>query len=379
MIWRLSELGVLVGRRADISYSEKLVSTESRLHVVNSTELVSIVRSRNMFAFSSDERAFNIESYFRTESPIESDYIMDMSKASLEDVGLSLRRFGFVDYIVFVFMLLICAVIGVYYGFCAGKVTAAEYLMGGRNMQTFPVAMSLIARTDRLDTVTCTHTLLSADVHIRTDHVRYTLRYLHCFSAISDTEWNTIFIEMFKRENSMVAIYPRKKAFESILSDNAGEMSSGSNTESYPAFARIGLRENPGKNLNQVTCPDRDSNPVHLVSQPDALTVTPQLLQALKPEDKVLRRNFCISIQTLIENGDEFIRSVLFSEEATFHLSGKYLERRFDKNVRLFGSFLFTVTIKAMIARIGKVAHPRNVDGFAERRCVRYDVVNAVT
>ncbi|KAJ4436104.1 hypothetical protein ANN_18731 [Periplaneta americana] len=49
-----------------------------------------------------------------------------------------------------------------------------------------------------------------------------------------------------------------------------------SNTESYPAFARIGLRENPGKNLNQVTCPDQDSNPGHLVSRPDALTVTPQ-------------------------------------------------------------------------------------------------------
>ncbi|KAJ4444225.1 hypothetical protein ANN_06016 [Periplaneta americana] len=60
-------------------------------------------------------------------------------------------------------------------------------------------------------------------------------------------------------------------------SDNAGEMSPGSSTESYPAFARIGLRENPGKNLNQVTCPDRDSNPGHLVSQPDALTVTPQV------------------------------------------------------------------------------------------------------
>ncbi|KAJ4431825.1 hypothetical protein ANN_20430 [Periplaneta americana] len=55
------------------------------------------------------------------------------------------------------------------------------------------------------------------------------------------------------------------------------EMSPGSSTESYPAFARIGLRENPGKNLNQVTCPDRDSNPGHLVSWPDALTVTPQL------------------------------------------------------------------------------------------------------
>ncbi|KAJ4445332.1 hypothetical protein ANN_07137 [Periplaneta americana] len=53
-------------------------------------------------------------------------------------------------------------------------------------------------------------------------------------------------------------------------------MSPESSTENYPAFAHIGLRENPGKNLNQVTCPDRESNPGHLVSRPDALTVTPQ-------------------------------------------------------------------------------------------------------
>ncbi|KAJ4446640.1 hypothetical protein ANN_13337 [Periplaneta americana] len=53
-------------------------------------------------------------------------------------------------------------------------------------------------------------------------------------------------------------------------------MSPGSSTESYPAFAHLGLRENPGKNLNQVTRPDRESNPGHLVSRPDALTVTPQ-------------------------------------------------------------------------------------------------------
>ncbi|KAJ4429414.1 hypothetical protein ANN_21583 [Periplaneta americana] len=50
-------------------------------------------------------------------------------------------------------------------------------------------------------------------------------------------------------------------------------MSPGSNTVSYPAFARIGLRENPGKNLNQVTCPDRESNPGHLVSRLDVLTL----------------------------------------------------------------------------------------------------------
>ncbi|KAJ4427234.1 hypothetical protein ANN_24851 [Periplaneta americana] len=65
-------------------------------------------------------------------------------------------------------------------------------------------------------------------------------------------------------------------ASQSNEGDNAGEMSPESSTESYPAFARIGLRENPGKNLNQVTCPYRDSNPGHLVSRPDALTVTPQ-------------------------------------------------------------------------------------------------------
>ncbi|KAJ4433030.1 hypothetical protein ANN_15287 [Periplaneta americana] len=54
-------------------------------------------------------------------------------------------------------------------------------------------------------------------------------------------------------------------------------MSPRSSTDSYPAFAHIGLRENPGKNLNQVTCPNRESNPDHLVSRPDALTVTPQV------------------------------------------------------------------------------------------------------
>ncbi|KAJ4431954.1 hypothetical protein ANN_20563 [Periplaneta americana] len=60
-------------------------------------------------------------------------------------------------------------------------------------------------------------------------------------------------------------------------------MSPGSSTESYPAFARIELRKNPGKNLNQVTCPDRDSNPGHLVSRPDALTVTPQFIDYFCP------------------------------------------------------------------------------------------------
>ncbi|KAJ4426353.1 hypothetical protein ANN_27167 [Periplaneta americana] len=42
--------------------------------------------------------------------------------------------------------------------------------------------------------------------------------------------------------------------------------------------SRIGF-----ENLNQVTCPDRDSNPGHLVSRPDALTVIPQPKREFNP------------------------------------------------------------------------------------------------
>ncbi|KAJ4449185.1 hypothetical protein ANN_00582 [Periplaneta americana] len=42
--------------------------------------------------------------------------------------------------------------------------------------------------------------------------------------------------------------YMRYLASEWDEDENAGEMSPGSSTESYPAFAHIGLRETPGKN-----------------------------------------------------------------------------------------------------------------------------------
>ncbi|KAJ4442481.1 hypothetical protein ANN_04067 [Periplaneta americana] len=92
----------------------------------------------------------------------------------------------------------------------------------------------------------------------------------------------------------------------------------GSTTESYPAFAHIGLRENPGKNLNQVTCPDRESNPGHLVSRLDVLTVTPQ--------DTVRSKIICFTLdlkafmvrQLLTPVGNEFqerIVSIVKDEE----------------------------------------------------------------
>ncbi|KAJ4442159.1 hypothetical protein ANN_12025 [Periplaneta americana] len=40
---------------------------------------------------------------------------------------------------------------------------------------------------------------------------------------------------------------PGIETWLTVTGDNGGEMSAGSSTESYPAFAGIGLRENPGK------------------------------------------------------------------------------------------------------------------------------------
>ncbi|KAJ4428219.1 hypothetical protein ANN_24235 [Periplaneta americana] len=88
-------------------------------------------------------------------------------------------------------------------------------------------------------------------------------------------------------------------------------MSPGSKTESYPAFAHIGLRENPEKNLNQVTCPDRESNPGHLVSRLDALTATPQHLINLSS------RNELTTHQSLAICGPQFEKRWEFCPEHT--------------------------------------------------------------
>lgn len=66
------------------------------------------------------------------------------------DVGSIIRKFIWPDYLVFLAMLLICIVIGMYYAFQKKSPDAQDYLMGGRNMATVPVAMSLIARCQQL-------------------------------------------------------------------------------------------------------------------------------------------------------------------------------------------------------------------------------------
>lgn len=58
-----------------------------------------------------------------------------------------LQKFAWSDYTCFVLMLLVCVVIGIYFGFIEKKEnTEDEYLVGGRNMPIIPVAFSLVAR-----------------------------------------------------------------------------------------------------------------------------------------------------------------------------------------------------------------------------------------
>lgn len=65
---------------------------------------------------------------------------------NVNDIVHEMQRFSWVDYVVFVFMLAISAVVGVYWGFMKKQMTQSDYLLGGRNMKVVPVSMSLVAR-----------------------------------------------------------------------------------------------------------------------------------------------------------------------------------------------------------------------------------------
>lgn len=55
--------------------------------------------------------------------------------------------FSWFDYTLFAGMLGISVLIGIYFGFCGNKQnTKEEYLLGGKTMKAFPIAISLVAR-----------------------------------------------------------------------------------------------------------------------------------------------------------------------------------------------------------------------------------------
>ncbi|XP_043505174.1 sodium-coupled monocarboxylate transporter 1-like [Polistes fuscatus] len=63
----------------------------------------------------------------------------------LIDNKLEHLTFGWTDYTLFVFLLGISMVIGVYFGFFKKQDSTTEYLLGGKTMSFFPISMSLIA------------------------------------------------------------------------------------------------------------------------------------------------------------------------------------------------------------------------------------------
>jgi solute carrier family 5 (sodium-coupled monocarboxylate transporter), member 8/12 len=92
-----------------------------------------------------------------TEGSREGSFDERAPGMSVEEMSESLKRFGTADYAVFIAMLVSCSAVGLYFGYqdhMKRKNTATQmrrgsealdYLMGGRNMKVFPVAMSLVA------------------------------------------------------------------------------------------------------------------------------------------------------------------------------------------------------------------------------------------
>ncbi|KAJ4427965.1 hypothetical protein ANN_23978 [Periplaneta americana] len=148
------------------------------------------------------------------------------------------------------------------------------------------------------------------DYRVTTLHYLFLVRHNICYGEIAVIKWSALGKELCSGACSMIPtqIDVILRCFINILGYlaserdegyNAGEMSPGSNTESYPAFAHIELRENPGKNLNHVTCPDWESNPGHLVSRLDTLTVTPQTELLINARHHRVRHALATSLKTL--------------------------------------------------------------------------------
>jgi len=105
------------------------------------------------------------------------------------------ERFSIIDYVVFSVMLLISALIGIWYGCGPGgkQKTTAEYLLGDRQMKNWPVAISLLV--SYLSAIT----LLGVPSEIYTYGAQYYVLiisyFIICFTVA------VIFVPMFRRVN----------------------------------------------------------------------------------------------------------------------------------------------------------------------------------
>ena len=65
---------------------------------------------------------------------------------SVVDFSSSPRRFGWVDYVLFAITLAISSIVGIYHAWKGAGNSTSDYLMGGKTMGIFPIAMSFAAR-----------------------------------------------------------------------------------------------------------------------------------------------------------------------------------------------------------------------------------------
>ncbi|XP_014362911.2 sodium-coupled monocarboxylate transporter 1 [Papilio machaon] len=70
---------------------------------------------------------------------------MEEIPGGVKEMAYQMQKFSWADYVVFVFMLAISAVVGIYWGFVKDQSSQNDYLLGGRNMKVIPVSMSLVA------------------------------------------------------------------------------------------------------------------------------------------------------------------------------------------------------------------------------------------
>ena len=104
-------------------------------------------------------------------------------------------KFSVVDYVVFSIMLLISALIGVWYGCGPGgkQKTTAEYLLANRKMRHFPVAISLLV--SYLSAIT----LLGVPSEIYTYGAQYYVLIVSYFIICGVVA--IVFVPMFRRVN----------------------------------------------------------------------------------------------------------------------------------------------------------------------------------
>lgn len=69
---------------------------------------------------------------------------MNVSEILLETRAAT--NFTWIDFTIFILLLCVCLLVGIYFGFFNVSENAQDYLVGGRSMSVIPISLSLVAR-----------------------------------------------------------------------------------------------------------------------------------------------------------------------------------------------------------------------------------------